>query len=343
MGRSFCHVATVTDDGQRLDSVLAAHSCYPSRSAAAKAAEEGFVLVNGTARGKKHIVNSGDAIVYELPDEAPSAVAGEPIELDIRYEDEDLLVLSKQAGLVCQPSIDHHDGTLVNALVFHCGAANLCNVQGEDDRLGIVHRLDRDTTGLMLAAKTNECGQALMDAIRDKTVERRYLALCHGIIAHDTGMIDAPIARSVNERTRMAVRESASSREAVTTFRVLERFEPGPKDDGYTLVDCKLFTGRTHQIRVHMEFTRHPLVGDPMYTAGAPSVPQASLGLGRQFLHSFCLKFEHPVSGKLLTFADALPTDLHDVLENLQERSEGRTEAGEEINSLLADAPRSYL
>lgn len=343
MSRSLCHVATASDDGQRLDSVLAAHACYPSRSAAAKAAEEGLVLVNGTPRGKKHAVSIGDAIVYELPDDAPSVVAGEPIELDIRYEDEDLIVLSKQAGLVCHPSIDHHDGTLVNALIFHCGAGNLCNVQGEDDRLGIVHRLDRDTTGLMLAAKTNECGQALMDAIRDKTVERRYLALCHGVIAHDTGMIDAPIARSLNERTRMAVRESASSREAVTTFRVLERFEPGPKDDGYTLVDCKLFTGRTHQIRVHMEFTRHPLVGDPMYTAGAPSAPQANLGLDRQFLHSFCLEFDHPITGKRLSFADALPMDLLDVLESLKARSEGRTEAGEEIYSLLTDAPRSYL
>ena len=148
---------------------------------------------------------------------------------------------------------------------------------------------------------------------------------------------------SLNERTRMAVRESASSRDAVTTFRVLERFEPGPKDDGYTLVDCKLFTGRTHQIRVHMEFTRHPLVGDPMYTAGAPSAPQANLGLDRQFLHSFCLEFEHPITGKHLSFADALPMDLLDVLENLKARSEGRTEAGKEIHSLLADAPRSYL
>lgn len=340
MGRSLCHIASAVDDGLRLDSVLAEHRCYASRSAAARAAEEGRVLVNGAAVPKKHVVRVGDTIIYEVADDAPSRVTGEPIDLDIRYEDEHIIVLSKQAGLVCHPSIDHRDGTLVNALIFHCGAANLCNVQGEDDRLGIVHRLDRDTTGLMLAAKDDDCGQALMDAIRDKAVDRRYLALCHGVIAHDTGMIDAPIARSANERTRMAVREAASSREAVTTFRVLERFEPGPKDDGYTLIDCKLFTGRTHQIRVHMEFTKHPLVGDPMYTASAPSSPHADLGLDRQFLHSFRLDFAHPATGEEMSFRDGLPDDLRAALASIVDRSRGRTEAGDETLALLSEAPR---
>ena len=134
-----------------------------------------------------------------------------PIDLDIRYEDEHLIVLSKQAGLVCHPSVDHDDGTLVNALIYHCGADNLCNVQGQDDRLGIVHRLDRDTTGLMLAAKDDVTGSALMADIRDRAVDRRYLALVQGVIAHDTGMIDAPIARSASERTRMAVRDAPSA------------------------------------------------------------------------------------------------------------------------------------
>lgn len=341
MSRSLCHVASALDAGQRLDSVLASHGFYASRSAAARAVEEGRVLVNGQPAVKKLAVRSGDAIVYEIDDEAPTKVSGEPIDLDIRFEDEHLIVLSKQAGLVCHPSIDHLDGTLVNALIFHCGAANLCNVQGDDDRLGIVHRLDRDTTGLMLAAKDDDCGQALMDAIRDKAVDRRYLALCHGVIAHDTGMIDAPIARSASERTRMAVRDAASSREAITTFRVLERFEPGPRDDGYTLVDCKLFTGRTHQIRVHMEYTRHPLAGDPVYRAGAPAHPSADLGLDRQFLHSFRLDFTHPATGEELSFCDGLPADLSAALESIASRSEGRTEAGDEVFALLADAPRS--
>ena len=271
MGASRCYVATSADEGMRLDALLAAHGLYASRSAAVKAIEGGLVLVGGAPASKKKPVRKGDAVVYELMDDTVATpLRGEPIDLDIRFEDDYLIVLSKQAGLVCHPSGDHLDGTLVNALIYHCGAENLSNVQGEADRLGIVHRLDMDTTGLMLAAKTDFVGQALMEAIQDRAVDRRYLALVHGIIAHDTGLIDAPIARHVKDRTRMAVRDCDSARDAVTTFTVLERFEAERKDDGYTLVECKLFTGRTHQIRVHMEYTRHPLVGDPLYTASAP-------------------------------------------------------------------------
>ena len=187
----------------------------------------------------------------------------------------------------------------------------------------------------MLAAKDDVTGSALMADIRDRAVDRRYLALVHGVIAHDTGMIDAPIARSASERTRMAVRDAPSAREAVTTFRVLERFEHGSRDDGYTLVDCKLFTGRTHQIRVHMEYAKHPLVGDPSYTANAPKDPTADLGLARQFLHSFQITFVHPVTGKEMHFLDALPVDLQDALDSLASRSLGRTMAGEEMLELL--------
>ena len=295
MSRSLCHVAGVSDDGLRLDSVLAEHGCYASRSASARAAEEGLVLVNGTPAGKKHIVHVGDAIVYEVSDDAPTRVAGEPIDLDIRYEDEDLIVLSKQAGLVCHPSIDHRDGTLVNALIFHCGASNLCNVHGEDDRLGIVHRLDRDTTGLMLAAKTDECGQALMDAIRDKAVDRRYLALCHGVIAHETGMIDAPIARHRTDRKKMAV-DWQTGRRAVTHYTVLERFP------GCTHIACRLETGRTHQIRVHMAHIGHPLLGDTVYGSKTPYP-----GLTGQCLHARTLTFTHPRTGEEMTVECPLP------------------------------------
>ena len=249
-------------------------------------------------------------------------------------------MLSKQIGLVCHPSVDHADGTLVNALIYHCGADHLCNVQGEDDRLGIVHRLDRDTSGLMLAAKTDAAGYALMEDIRDRAVDRHYLALVHGVIAPDTGMIDAPIARSANERTRMAVRDVPSARDAVTTFRVLERFEPRQHDDGYTLIDCKLFTGRTHQIRVHMQYAKHPLVGDPVYTANGPKDARAQLGLKRQFLHSFRIRFIHPETSEELEFADNLPRDLDEALRSLGDRSRGMTDAGREVAALLADAPR---
>lgn len=340
MGAVRCHVATVADEGVRIDALLGSLGLYPSRSAAATAADEGKVLVGGQPVAKKYKVHAGDAIVYELPDEAVATpLVGEPIDLDIRYEDDDLIVLSKQAGLVCHPSDDHDDGTLVNALIYHCGTANLCNVQGEADRLGIVHRLDMDTTGLMLAAKTDFAGQVLMEAIQDRAVDRHYLALVHGVIAPDTGLIDAPIARHAKDRTRMAIRDCDSAREAVTTFAVLERFEAERKDDGYTLIDCKLFTGRTHQIRVHMEYTKHPLVGDPLYTAHAPKADTANMGLRRQFLHSFRIAFDHPVTGEHLQFADNLPQDLRDVLDVLQPRSMGKTSAGNDVEQLLADAP----
>ena len=179
-----------------------------------------------------------------------------------------------------------------------------------------------------------------MEDIRDRAVDRHYLALVHGVIAPDTGMIDAPIARSANERTRMAVRDVPSARDAVTTFRVLERFEPRQHDDGYTLIDCKLFTGRTHQIRVHMQYAKHPLVGDPVYTANGPKDARAQLGLKRQFLHSFRIRFIHPETSEELEFADNLPRDLDEALRSLGDRSRGMTDAGREVAALLADAPR---
>ena len=337
MTRLLSHIVAPEDAGQRLDALLAARGLYPSRSAAARAVDDGAVYVNGASVAKKHAVAAGDTIVYQVEDAIEAGpLAGQPIDLDIRFEDEHLIVLSKQAGLVCHPSVDHDDGTLVNALVFHCGAENLCNVQGEDDRLGIVHRLDRDTTGLMLAAKTDEAGYALMADIRDRAVDRRYLALVHGIVAHDTGMVDAPIARSANERTRMAVRVAPSAREAITTFRVLERFEPRAKDDGYTLIDCKLFTGRTHQIRVHMEYAKHPWWEIPCTRPDLRRTFPPIWGLDRQFLHSFQLGFAHPETGEELRFFDALPEDLQAALDALSDRSEDRTAAGEEVFELLS-------
>lgn len=341
MARMLSYSATALDAGERLDSLLAARACFASRSAAARAIESGDVFVNGANVVKKYAVAAGDVIVYQEEEEVEAGpVTGQPIDLDIRFEDDDLIVLSKQIGLVCHPSVDHADGTLVNALIYHCGADHLCNVQGEDDRLGIVHRLDRDTSGLMLAAKTDAAGYALMEDIRDRAVDRHYLALVHGVIAPDTGMIDAPIARSANERTRMAVRDVPSARDAVTTFRVLERFEPHQHDDGYTLIDCKLFTGRTHQIRVHMQYAKHPLVGDPVYTANGPKDVRAQLGLKRQFLHSFRIRFTHPETSEELGFADNLPRDLDEALRSLGDRSRGMTDAGREVAALLADAPR---
>lgn len=340
MTRLHKHIATSDDAGMRLDTMLYDRGIYESRSSAARAVEAGEVLVNGVPVAKKHILKLQDEILCAIEDtQLDYEVKGQPIDLDIRFEDDDLIVLSKQIGLVCHPSVDHHDGTLVNALIYHCGAEKLCNVQGEDDRLGIVHRLDRDTSGLMLAAKTDEAGNILMDDIRRRMVDRHYLALVNGIIAHDTGMIDAPIARDASERTKMAVRESVSSREAITTFKVLERFESHRGDDGYTLIDCKLFTGRTHQIRVHMQYTKHPIVGDPVYNTYSPREETSQLGLLRQFLHSYKIAFDHPITSERMEFVDNLPSDLRCALEDLALRSMGKTEEGKLVAALQSSAP----
>ena len=336
MSKQVCHVALATEAGTRLDALLANRGLYASRSAAARAIEEGRVLVAGAAVPKRHAVAAGEPIVCELddpPDELP--VYGEPIDLDVRYEDDALLVLSKQAGLVCHPTPDHAHGTLVNALIWHCGEDHLCNVQGEDDRLGIVHRLDRDTTGLMLAAKTDEAGAALMEAIRLRMVDRHYLALVHGVVAPDTGMVDAPIARAVQERTRMAVRDGAGSREAITTFSVLERFEPGPHDAGYTLVDCKLFTGRTHQIRVHMSHIGHPLLNDARYGGDVVLRGERSAAYNkfvancfalcpRQALHARTLGFVHPVTRQEMFFSSDVPSDMTAMIDRWRTYAAGR-------------------
>jgi 23S rRNA pseudouridine1911/1915/1917 synthase len=325
------HVIGAAEQGLRLDALLATLEGVASRAAAVRLIEQGAATLNGEPATKKRIVVEGDTLAYLIAPEQPRELIAEAIPLDIRYEDDGLIVLSKQADLVCHPARGHESGTLVNALIAHCGYENLAQLQGED-RPGIVHRLDRDTTGLMLAAKRDDVGLALQDAIRLKTVDRRYLALVHGYIAPDTGLIDAPLARGQGDRQRMVVADNSGlgsgsrSRSSVTTFTVLERFEAGRFDDGYTLIECKLFTGRTHQIRAHLDYIGHACVGDPLYGAAA-SRPRAQLGLTRQFLHSYRLKFTHPLTGEELSFSDPLPGDLQEALERIEGESLGRTPA----------------
>jgi 23S rRNA pseudouridine1911/1915/1917 synthase len=297
-----------------------------------KLIEQGAVTLNGDPATKKRIVIAEDDVAYSVELRAPRELRAESIPLDIRFEDEGLIVLSKQAGLVCHPSQGHESGTLVNALIAHCGYGNLAQLQG-DDRPGIVHRLDKDTTGLMLVAKTDEVGELLQDEIRLRSIDRRYLALVHGYIAPDTGLIDAPIARGQADRMRMVVDDSPEARSSVTTFTVLERFEAGRFDDGFTLIECKLFTGRTHQIRVHLDYIGHPCVGDPLY--GRANRPKAQLGLTRQFLHSYRLEFVHPITGEDLGFVDPLPADLSEALSLIEGDSLGRTKPGEALLPLL--------
>jgi 23S rRNA pseudouridine1911/1915/1917 synthase len=274
---------------------------------------------------KKHGVRTGERIEVELQPRASSDLVPEFIPLDIRYEDAHMIVLSKQADLVVHPSQGHWSGTLVHALLAH--AEQLGSLQGED-RPGIVHRLDKDTTGLMMVAKTDDAQVALQDAIKLRSVDRRYLTLVHGWIAPDTGLVDAPLSRDPKDRMRMAVSDRIDAKQSVTTFRVLERFEAGPHDDGFTLLECKLYTGRTHQIRVHMAYIKHPVVGDQLY---GTSRVRANLGLERQFLHSYRLQFEHPVTGETLLFVDPPSEDLSLILAAITEYSTGRTAAGQEV------------
>ncbi len=326
------HMVTVPEeaDGDRLDTFLGATPWFPSRSSAAKAIEAGLVRINGEIEtSKKRSVIMGEIIETDSDrsESLPTTLEAEHIPLDIRFEDEWLIVLSKQRGLVCHPSPGHATHTLANALIAHCGPDNLGMLQGED-RPGIVHRLDMDTTGLMLVAKDDETQAALQEAIRIRSVDRRYLTLVQGYIAPDTGLIDAPIARSSRDRLRMCVSEEPTARSSVTTFTVLERFEAARRDNGYTLLECKLFTGRTHQIRVHMAYINHQVVGDQLYGRGSD---QVNLGLDRQFLHSWSLSFIHPVTGEQMRFIDPLTWELEDAYRSLADRSIGRTERGTEV------------
>lgn len=318
-------------DGERLDSFLASQGNMPSRSACAKLIESGAVTINSThADSKSEKVCLGDRIQAEVeePEEVGGPLAPNPyIPLDIRFEDEYLIVLSKQAGLVCHPAPGHADDTLANALVAHCGYGHLGMLQGEE-RPGIVHRLDRDTSGLMVAAKDDRTQKALQDLIRLRVLDRRYVVLVHGYVAPDDGTIVTGIARSTKDRLRMAVSDDPGAREAITTFKTLERFEAGRRDEGYSLLECHLYTGRTHQIRVHMRHIGHPVVGDPLYGKG--SLLQ-NKGLTRQFLHSWHIRFDHPCTGETIELADRLPDDLLNVLESLQGTSMGQTERGREV------------
>ena len=323
------HVVTAEEAGQRIDSLLGTFEYLVSRSAASRLIDNGNVLVDGAVVAKKHAVRAGERIEIEVPPYDRGDLVAEDIPLDIRYEDADMIVLNKPAGLVVHPAEGHWTGTLVHALLAH--SDELGSLQGED-RPGIVHRLDKDTSGLMMVAKNDFAQVTLQEAIKVRAVDRRYLTLVHGWISPDTGLIDAPLGRDSRERMKMAVSDSPTAKQSVTTFRVLERFEAGPADDGFTLIECKLYTGRTHQIRVHMAYISHPCVGDPVY---GPRKLKADLGLERQFLHAYRLELEHPVTGEPMRFIDPLPEDLASRLARIESYSAGRTEAGNEVMEIL--------
>jgi len=326
------HVVEAREQGQRLDQLLASLDIFPSRSAGARLIEDGHVLVDGQVASKRHSVRTGERVEIEVPPREPSDLVPESIPLDIRFEDDDMIVLSKPVGLVVHPSQGHWTGTLVHALLAH--SEDLGSLQGED-RPGIVHRLDKDTSGLMMVAKSDKAQVLLQEGIKVRSIDRRYITLVHGYITPDTGLVDAPLARDVRDRSRIAVSDHENAKQAVTTFRVLERFEAGTHDDGFTLAECKLYTGRTHQIRVHMAYITHPCVGDQTYGLKRP---KADLGLTRQFLHAYRLELEHPITAEQLSFYDPLPEDLASALASIADQSMGRTKAGDEVFGLLERA-----
>ena len=325
MGEKQSHNVRADEAGTRLDVLLAQLDLALSRSAAQKLVAGGYVRVDGEIAPKRHLVRAGEHLeVYPAPVEGSDLIP-EAIPLDIRFEDEHMIVLSKPAGLVVHPARGHFSGTLVHALLAH---TEELGTQAGEERPGIVHRLDKDTSGLMMVAKTDETQIALSEALKVRSIERRYVTLVHGYIAPDSGIIDAPVARHPKDRMRMAVSDHADAKQSVTTFRVLERFMAGTHDDGYTLAECKLYTGRTHQIRVHMLYIKHPVVGDPLY---GRNHPRADLGLGRQFLHAYRIAFNHPVTGERIDLVDPLPEDLASRLRALDPESMGRTPAGAEV------------
>jgi len=285
--------------GQRLDVFLARVSGL-SRARVQMLIEDGAALVAGRTQKPRYPVRAGDLVLLTIPPTEPLALTPEPIPLDILYEDEHLLVLNKPAGLVVHPGAGRTTGTLVHALLAHC--AHLPGIGGVE-RPGIVHRLDRDTSGVMVVAKTEAAHQSLSLQFKNRIVRKRYLALAHGEIPRETGRIEAAIGRRADDRTRMGVR-SEGGRAARTAYRVLRRLPD------MTLVELGLETGRTHQIRVHLAHIGHPVVGDRVYggrRARRAWVPEESTR--RQMLHAWRLAFRHPISGAWLEFTAPPPPD----------------------------------
>lgn len=293
--------AEAEDAGTRADVFLAA-KLGVSRSNMQKLLEDGRVK-----RGEKIIkanykVRAGEMFVVDIPDLEPIEAVPENIPLDIIYEDDDVAVLNKARGMVVHPAPGNYTGTLVNALLYHC--SNLSGINSAI-RPGIVHRLDKDTSGIMIVAKNDAAHISLSQQIQSKTAVRTYLAVVRGNIKTDSGTIETQIARDKTDRKKMAVVKEGG-RDAITDYEVLERFGK------YTLVRCKLRTGRTHQIRVHMEYLGYPLVGDPKY-----SPMKTPFGIKGQALHSHTLEFTHPRTGERMKFEAPLPEDMHKIITRL--------------------------
>ena len=293
------------DAGQRVDAWLAAHLEDVTRSAAQRLLEEGRITCGGKALAKNYKLNGTETLAVSLPDPEPVDVVPQDIPLDVVYEDADVIVVNKPKGLVVHPAPGHPDGTLVNALLHHCGDS-LSGIGGEL-RPGIVHRIDRDTSGLIIAAKNDFAHQKLAAQLQDHTLARIYHCIVTGNLREDSGTVNAPIGRHPVDRKKMAV--VANGRSAVTHWTVLERFP------GFTYVECRLETGRTHQIRVHMAHIGHPILGDTVYGNKKP-VP----GLQGQCLHAVGLRFLHPRTGEPVELSCGLPEEFQTQLQKCRAR-----------------------
>ena len=305
MGESFKFLVDEDVAGQRLDAGLSALYPEKSRSFFQKLIEEGRVKVNGqVCQVKKYKLEAGDNLEVDIPEPKTLSLEPENIPLAIYYEDEDLLVVNKPKGMVVHPASGNEDGTLVNAIMYHCGDS-LSTINGVV-RPGIVHRIDKDTSGLLMIAKNDSAHNSLSKQLEEHSITRAYRAIVYNNIKEDEGTVDRPIGRDPRNRLKQAVTD-VNSKRAVTHYRVLERF------GDFTYIEARLETGRTHQIRVHMSYIKHPLLGDLVYG------PQKKLfGVDTQMLHAKILGFVHPRTGEYMEFESPLPEEFEGVLEKLR-------------------------
>ncbi|WP_297949951.1 RluA family pseudouridine synthase [uncultured Lactobacillus sp.] len=294
----------VKNEKGRLDKFVSEQIPDLSRTRVKELVKDKNILVNGKNEKVSYKIQAGDKIEVNIPAVKPLDVVPENIPLDIVYEDDDVIVVNKPQGMVVHPAPGHPDHTLVNALLYH--TKELAQ-SPEGFRPGIVHRIDKDTSGLLMIAKNPKARESLEDQLAHKTNKRLYLAIVHGNFAEENGVIDAPIGRNPYDRKKMAVVETG--KKAITHFKVLEQFK------GYSLIECQLETGRTHQIRVHLDYIGHPVAGDPLYG------PRKTLSGHGQFLHAKVLGFEHPRTGKWLEFSVEPPQIFQDTLSKLERAS----------------------
>lgn len=294
---------TVEEKGMRIDKLLQKHFIDESRTTLQNWIKEGCVCIDDKPVKASRKVEPNEVINVTIPDPVDTTIAPENIPLYIVYEDHDVIVVNKPSGMIVHPSAGIYSGTLVNALLYHCD--DLSSINGVN-RPGIVHRIDKETSGLLMVAKNDKAHRSLSAQLEEHSVIRRYVALVHGVIPHNKGRIVAPIGRDPDDRQKMAVTDK-NAKEAITNFTVLERF------DDMTLIECRLETGRTHQIRVHMQYIGYPVYGDPKYGRRSDDTSHG------QYLHAKILGFKHPTTGEQMLFEAKLPDYFEEKIEELRQ------------------------